>query len=77
MRSDNEKYEDDAYEYAESMSMYSFPSGSHTLCPISISCAGQGRLPPEKSHSLGTECPIKDDRNGVIAGKDWSVAKRT
>lgn len=22
----------DAYEYAESISMYSFPSGSHTLC---------------------------------------------
>jgi hypothetical protein len=34
-------YEMNAYEYADSMSMYSFPSGSHTLYSIGISYSDQ------------------------------------
>jgi hypothetical protein len=67
----------DADPYADSMSVYLFPSGSHTLRPISISCAGQIIARLQQSHSLGTRCSIEDDRKGVIAGRDRLVAKWT
>jgi hypothetical protein len=66
-----------AYEYAESMSVYSFPSGSHTLCPISISCAHEDIVQLYRGHSLGTECSIEDDRKRMIAGRVRSVTKGT